>query len=79
MIIEWSDELCAAVAMAKAARPVELSPFLFCTLQGKCYFNEKGRAGRWELLWKNFMTRVMDETKVEEHFTEHDLRTKWGE
>lgn len=76
MIIEWSDELRAAVAMAKAARPVELSPFLFCTLKGNCYFNEKGRAGGWESLWKNFMTRVMDETKVEEHFTEHDLRAK---
>lgn len=76
MIVEWSDELRAAVAMAKAARPMELSPFLFCTLKGECYFNEKGRAGGWESLWKNFMKRVMEETKVEEHFTEHDLRAK---
>jgi len=76
MVIAWSEELRKAVAMAKAARPVELSPYLFCTLKGECYFNENGRAGGWESLWRNFMTREMDETKVEEHFTEHDLRAK---
>jgi integrase len=77
MIIEWSDELRAAVDLAKAARPVKLSPFLFCNRLDKGYFNEKnGRAGGWESLWRNFITRVMEETKVEEHFTEHDLRAK---
>lgn len=76
-IIEWSDEVRAAVAMAKDARPVKLSPFLFCNRYGKCYFNEEtGRAGGWESLWRNFAKRVMVETKVEEKFTEHDLRAK---
>ena len=64
------------MAVAKAARPVQLSPYLFCTLKGKCYFKDNGRAGSWESLWRNFMAKVMDETKVTEHFTEHDLRTK---
>lgn len=76
MIIQWSDELREAVDMAKAARPVQLSPFLFCNRSGECYFNEKGRAGGWETLWRNFMARVMEETKVADHFTEHDLRAK---
>lgn len=76
MIIQWSEELREAVDMAKAARPVQLSPFLFCNRSGECYFNEKGRAGGWETLWRNFMARVMDETRVTEHFTEHDLRAK---
>lgn len=76
MVIAWSDELRQAVATAKTARPVQLSPYLFCTLKGECYFNDKGRAGGWESLWRNFMARVMEETKVEEHFTEHDLRAK---
>lgn len=76
MMITWSEELRQAVASAKAARPVQLSPYLFCTLKGECYFNDKGRAGGWESLWRNFMARVMEETKVEEHFTEHDLRAK---
>jgi len=77
LIIEWSEELRAAVEMAKAARPVKLSPFLFCNRNGEGYIDEKtGRAGGWESLWRNFITRVMEETKVEEHFTEHDLRAK---
>jgi len=77
MIIEWSDELRSAVALAKGARPMKLSPFLFCNRDGEGYIDEKtGRAGGWESLWRNFIARVMDETKVEEHFTEHDLRAK---
>ena len=27
-------------------------------------------------MWQNFMKRVMAETKIEEHFTQHDLRAK---
>lgn len=76
MIIQWSEELRAAVGMAKAARPVQLSPYLFCNMKGECYFKENGRAGGWETLWRNFMARVMEETKVKDHFTEHDLRAK---
>lgn len=76
-IIGWSDELRAAVALAKDARPVKLSPYLFCNRMGECYFNEEnGRAGGWESLWRNFAKRVMEETKVVESFTEHDLRAK---
>lgn len=73
----WSDELRAAVAAAIAARPVDISPWLFCTLKGECYINEDtGRAGGWESLWANFMARVMAETKVTEPFHEHDIRAK---
>lgn len=76
-IFGWSDELREVVEMAKAARPVKLSPFLFCNRDGEGYFDEEtGRAGGWESLWRNFIARVMEETKVEEHFTEHDLRAK---
>jgi integrase len=73
----WTDELRAAVADAIAARPVDISPWLFCTLKGECYIDEKtGRAGGWESLWRGFMARVMKETKVKERFTEHDIRAK---
>ena len=27
-------------------------------------------------MWRNFMTRVLEETKLKEHFTGHDLRAK---
>lgn len=78
-IIGWSDEVRAAVALAKESRPMKLSPFLFCNRYGKGYFNEEtGRAGGWESLWRNFAKRVMEETKVSEPFTEHDLRAKCG-
>lgn len=77
VIIEWSEELREAVAMAKAARPVQLGPFLFCNRAGECYIDEStGRAGGWESLWRGFMSRVLAETKVTERFTEHDLRAK---
>lgn len=77
IIIGRSAEVDAAIALAKAARPVKLSPFLFCNRNGACYFNEKtGRAGGWESLWSNFVERVMSETKVTVRFTEHDLRAK---
>lgn len=76
-LIDWSDEVREAVGMAKDARPVKLSPYLFCNRYGKCYFNEDtGRAGGWESLWRNFTARVMAETKVTETFKEHDLRSK---
>lgn len=76
-IIGWSEELCAAVALAKSARPVKFSPFLFCNRSGDGYFDEEtGRAGGWESLWRNFAARVMAETKVTERFTEHDMRAK---
>ncbi|MFM0155690.1 integrase [Paraburkholderia sediminicola] len=73
----WTDELRGAVADAIAARPVDISPWLFCNLRGECYFDEEtGRAGGWESLWRNFMARVLKETKVTERFTEHDIRAK---
>jgi integrase len=77
IIDEWSDALREAVAMAMAARPVQIVPWLFCTPRGECYFNETtGRAGGWDTMWRNIMTPVLEETKLKEDFTEHDLRAK---
>ena len=76
-IYEWTDELRAAVAMAKEARPVHISPFLFCNRDGAGYFDETtGTANGWDSMWQRFMDRVLKETKVTERFTEHDLRAK---
>lgn len=76
-IISWTAELRAAVAMAKSARPMKFSRLLFCTRDGTGYFNEEtGRAGGWDSMWAGFMKRVLEETKVTERFTEHDLRAK---
>lgn len=76
-IIEWSDELREAVAIAKAARPVHISPWLFCNRRGECYFDEeKETASGWDSMWQRFMARVLKETQVKERFTEHDMRAK---
>jgi integrase len=77
VIITWSEELRSAIGSARAAKPVTLSPYLFCNRDGECYFDEKtGRAGGWDTLWRNFAQRVMKETEVKDRFTEHDLRAK---
>lgn len=77
VVYEWTDALRAAVAEARAARPVDISPYLFCTKKGASYMNEKtGEASGWNSMWQRFMERVLDETRVTERFTEHDLRAK---
>lgn len=77
IILTWTDELRAAVEMAKAARPMRIAPWLFCNRDGESYVSEEtGRAGGWDTLWRNFMARVLKETKVEQRFNEHDLRAK---
>lgn len=77
IIIQWSDQLHRAIDSALAARPVDISPFVFCTRAGTSYVNEKTRSTNgWDSLWQRFMGRVLTETKVSERFTEHDVRAK---
>ncbi|MBY0576944.1 MAG: hypothetical protein K2P67_10180 [Gallionellaceae bacterium] len=75
VIYEWTDELRAAVELAKTARPV-ISPYLFCNRRGECYVDREGFSHSWDSMWQRFMDRIVMETKVEARFTEHDLRTK---
>jgi integrase len=75
----WTPALREAVDMAIAARPVDIAPWLFCNKRGKGYFNEKtGKPHGWNSMWKRFMKRLKAETKIEAHFTDHDLRRKVG-
>jgi integrase len=79
VIFTWTDELREAIGAAKAARPVHISPWLFCNKRGQCYIDEKtGEAWGWNTMWQRFITRVLKETKVKERFTEHDIRAKSG-
>lgn len=76
-IYEWTPELREAVAVAKSVRPVDISPWLFCTRKGEGYINEaKGTASGWDSVWQRFMDRVEEESNVKVRFTEHDLRAK---
>jgi integrase len=78
LIFESSGALQSAIADALKARPVDISPFLFCNLMGQCYFDEAGDASGWNSMWQRFMDRLLKETKIKERFTEHDLRAKVG-
>ena len=77
VVYEWTPELRLAIDGAKAARPKSDSAWLFCTSKGIGYLNEgTGEASGWNSMWQRFMERVLEETKVKESFTEHDLRAK---
>ncbi|WP_082080140.1 tyrosine-type recombinase/integrase [Cupriavidus basilensis] len=77
IILAWTDELRASVEMAKQARPVRISPWLFCNRDGQSYLNEEtGRAGGWDSMWRGFMERALKETGIKVRFNEHDLRAK---
>lgn len=79
LIISWSDALRAAVEVAKAARPVDISPWLFCKEDGTGYHDiETGEAHGWSSMWQRFMDRLIEETKITERFTDKDLRAKAG-
>lgn len=71
-----TPELKDAIDLAIASRPA-ISPFLFCKRDGHGYIDEEtGVPSGWKSMWQRFIARVMKETKVKEHFTEHDLRAK---
>jgi len=74
--ISWTEELRSAVDAARNARPVDISPFLFCNKRGESYINQTGYYSGWNSSWQRFMKRVLKETKVKEHFTSHDIRAK---
>ncbi len=77
MFFPWTPELRAAVDAALEARPVDISPFLFCTRSGAGYVDEaSGDATGWDSMWNRFMSRLLDEGLVSHRFTEHNLRGK---
>lgn len=58
-------------------RSTASSALLFCTRDGSSYIDEvKETASGWDSMWQRFMVRIMKETKLEDRFTEHDLRAK---
>lgn len=78
IIITWTPTLHMAIDAALAVRPAH-SAYVFATRRGESYYDsEKGEASGWKSMWHRFMKRVLDETKVKERFTEHDLRAKTG-
>lgn len=79
IIVEWSDALRASIQDALAARPVDISPWIFCKRDGTPYADEHNVVcSGWDSVWQRFVARVLKETKITERFTEHDFRAKAG-
>ena len=76
IIYEWSEELRIALSCVLEARPVDISPYLFCNRYGQKYIKETGECSGFDSMWQRFMRRLINETKITEKFTEHDLRAK---
>ena len=74
-IREWNDKLRAVVDECLAARPVDISPWVFCNADGKGYLKPDSTANSWESVWGRFMDRVVIEAGIE-RFQERDLRAK---
>lgn len=72
-IYTWNDERKIAIAECLAVRPCE-SVYVFCTREGNSYADSKKNSG-FQSAWKRFMKKALNETKLKESFTEHDLRT----
>jgi integrase len=78
IIVTWTPALHEAVDMAKKARPLDISPWMFCTREGECYVKDDGQASGFDSIWQRFMARVLKETGITERFHEHDLRATAG-
>jgi integrase len=76
VIYTWTAELRGAVDACLAARPVDISPWLFCNRRGAPYIDADGRADGWSSMWQRFMTRALAETEMTERFIDSDLRAK---
>jgi site-specific recombinase XerD len=71
LIIEWDDDLRLAEKMAKALdRPVK-GLYLFCNRKGQPYTGDGFRS-----IWQRWMNKAIQQRKVKERFTEHDIRAK---
>lgn len=76
IVIEWTEELRQAVEEVRRLRGSVLSLYLFHERRGGPYVKVNGSCSGWDSLWQRFMRKVMEETDVQERFTEHDLRAK---
>jgi len=75
-IYAWTPDLKVEVEAALSLRPKK-ADWLFCTRSGASYYDEaKDNYSGFDSMWQRFMTRVLDETKVTQSFTDHDLRAK---
>lgn len=78
LIFSWTQALREAIDQALSARPVDISPYLFCTRSGASYLKDDGTTSGFDSAWQRFMKKALLETELKEKFKEHDLRGKTG-
>ncbi len=76
VIVAWTEQLRQEINEAIKLRPVDISPYLFCTREGNGFVGADGQATGWLSMWQRYMGRLLKETKIKTRFTEHDLRAK---
>lgn len=76
IIIQWTDELRKSIEIAKQAKPVGDSPFLFCNRYGDCYVNDRDKKTGWKSMWQRFNKRLKAECGVTRNWTEALLRSR---
>ena len=76
IILEWDNELHSLVEKIKKLPPKRINnDYLFITREGKPFFNPTTmKCNAFDSIWKRFMDRVIELTKVTDRFHEHDLR-----
>lgn len=75
IVIEWTDELREAIKEVKEARPVDISPFLFCNRSGESYIDEMDGDQGWKSAWKRFNEKLK-EKGITRAWTEALLRSR---
>jgi integrase len=77
LVIEWTEELRAAIRDAIAVRPKkEPTDLIFCTRRGGCYVTPDGRADSFDSLWGRFMDKLQKQHPDLSRFQEKDIRKK---
>jgi integrase len=74
------DVVASHYAKENSRRRVPIvSPWIFHTRKGTGYYNmEERKASGFQSVWQRSMKKALEQTSLEERFTEHDLRAKVG-
>lgn len=75
-VYAWSEELQSCIDAIKRLHRRVGSMWLFCSKQGQPLRKDNGSTSAFDSAWKRAMAKALDETKLAERFTEHDLRAK---
>ena len=76
LLITWTNELRDAIAFAQSVRPIADTDLIFCTRKGDSYATPNGKNSGFKSLWQRSMAKALERTKLEEKFSEKDIRTK---